>query len=75
LTAKAILDELTNLYGNNDPLTELRSRNVTDPDILLVPPKGTLFTQRGDSWIKTSFMLERGVKKAKNAFGYRTAPR
>jgi len=75
LIAKAILDELTNLYGNNDPLTELRSRNVTDPDILLVPPKGTLFTQRGDSWIKTSFMLERGVKKAKNAFGYRTAPR
>jgi hypothetical protein len=64
-----ILGELANLYGNNDPLAELRIRNVSVPDILPVPPKGTLFQWEGDSrrWRK-SFSLER-VKYAKNAFG------
>jgi DNA-directed RNA polymerase, mitochondrial len=65
-----ILGELANLYDNNDPLTELRSRNVSVPDILPVPPKGTPFTWADgkDRGWRTSFSLER-VKKAKNAFG------
>jgi hypothetical protein len=44
-----ILEELTNLYDHNDPLTELRNRNVSDPDIHPVPPKGNLFTLNGES--------------------------
>jgi hypothetical protein len=38
-----ILEQLDNLYRDNDPLAELRSRNVSG-DILPVPPKGTLIT-------------------------------
>jgi hypothetical protein len=36
-----IMEQLDDLYDNNDPLTELRARNVSDPDTLPVPPKGT----------------------------------
>ena len=50
-----ILHELAKLYDNNDPLTELRSRNVTDLDSLPVPPMGTFSPGL--------------VKEAKNAFG------
>jgi DNA-directed RNA polymerase len=39
-----ILDELHRLYRDNDPLEDLRNRNVSDPDILPVPAKGPLLT-------------------------------
>jgi DNA-directed RNA polymerase len=64
---KIITDELTNLYDNNDPLADLRSRNVSDPDILPVPPKGTLVKWDGGEGAIV-FDLE-GVRQAKNAFG------
>jgi hypothetical protein len=44
-----ILKQLIDLYDNNDPLTDLHSRNVGDPDILPVPPKGTLWRWTGGS--------------------------
>jgi hypothetical protein len=62
---KIILDELSNLYVNNDPLTELRSRNVSAPDILPVPPRGTPVK---DGSTRICFPPEH-VKEAKNAFG------
>jgi DNA-dependent RNA polymerase len=66
---KIILDELSNLYINNDPLASLRSRNVSDPDILPVPPKGTMVGwQNGENIGRTSFSPWH-VKNAKNAFG------
>jgi DNA-dependent RNA polymerase len=65
-----ILGELANLYGNNDPLTALRGRNVGAPDILPVPPKGVCFAWRGGTkWsAQIPISLER-VREAKDAFG------
>jgi DNA-directed RNA polymerase len=62
-----ILEELANMYRDNDPLTELRSRNIGAGEILPVPPKGALVTFKGQS-ARVPFSLEH-VKKAKNAFG------
>jgi DNA-directed RNA polymerase len=52
---EVIREELINLYRNNDPLAELHSRNVSDPDILRVPAKGFLPLEK--------------VQEARNAFG------
>lgn len=62
-----ILDELANMYRDSDPLTELRSRNVSD-DSLPVPPKGSAFFLNGAWTERTPFPLE-SVKRAKHAFG------
>jgi DNA-directed RNA polymerase len=65
---KIILAELTNLYRDNDPLTELRNRNVTDPEFLPVPPRGTPVEWGDGETAEIVFDLE-GVRQAKNAFG------
>jgi hypothetical protein len=73
-----ILKQLGDLYANNDPLAELRSRNVRDPDILPVPPKGTPWKCPGGSRVTLAdgFVLEgrfvfstEQLTRAKNAFG------
>jgi hypothetical protein len=63
-----ILAELIDLYRNNDPLAELRSRNVSDPDILPVPPKG-VFVTIGKGWVEQIQIPLDLLKEAKNAFG------
>ena len=63
-----ILEQLADMYRDNDPLAALHSRNVSDPDIE-VPPKGTMITwQDGTQVGRTQFSLK-FVKEAKNAFG------
>jgi DNA-directed RNA polymerase len=41
---KIIMEQLADMYKNNDPLADLRNQNVSvnEPWILPVPPKGTL---------------------------------
>ena len=66
---KIILAELADLYRDNEPLAELHSQNVSDPDILPVPPKGVLMGwEDGTTWRAAPFSLE-FVKEAENAFG------
>ena len=62
-----ILDELAGQYRDNDPLTELRSQNVTDPDFLPVRPKGTPVKWGDGETAEIVFDLE-GVRQAKYAF-------
>jgi DNA-directed RNA polymerase len=72
-----ILDELASLYRNNDPLAELRSRNVTDPDILPVPHKGAVVTWVRGRGIEPGVVIasDNGklllelLKEAENGFG------
>jgi DNA-dependent RNA polymerase-like protein len=64
-----ILEELADIYRDNDPLAELRRRNVSVPDILPVPPKGEIcIWPDGSSSERTPLPLEL-VKNAKHAFG------
>jgi hypothetical protein len=69
---RIILEELAGMYTEHDPLEELRSHNVSEPDVLPVPPRGNLlkFVNRILSqsyWVQLLSIEE--VKEAKNAFG------
>jgi DNA-directed RNA polymerase len=69
---KIIMEQLSAMYKNNDPLADLRNQNVSvdEPWILPVPPKGTLKPWPEDPrcLVMDRMQLD-DLKKATNAFG------
>jgi hypothetical protein len=63
-----ILEELATLY-RDDPLAELRKRNVSDPDLLPLPPYGTLVTWLDGTVITRLLIQPHQVRAALDAFG------
>ena len=63
-----ILEQLAELY-RDDPLAELRRRNVGDPDILPLPEYGLLVRWLDNSWSHRILIPSSTVLGSKHAFG------
>ena len=63
-----ILEELATLY-KDDPLAELRKRNVSDPDLLPLPPYGTLVKWLDGTVLARLLIQPHQVRAALDAFG------